>query len=278
MRAATQRGAAVAGLSILLALTLPAAEQGRKNPAERLPDQSIIYCLTAERRGRLVEAAMLLGLSRPGSTPDRLLLRSGTVDVLNWPSSAPDSFRQTCDALRAADSSAAAAPASGLGARSIAPVLISGAAVAILTFILVEWRLVRDRRRATAERLRANGVQFRRSVRTYVSQQLSTVTSRPDAVACLTHHDDLRSEVAKALLDEPRSSTAARALAMLMDTTMLTALTTAKTRSSPEWTTTMRALTDWALHVEVAVERLARAVEKWPRRDLSTGSGTAVGR
>ncbi|MFG1607936.1 hypothetical protein [Actinoplanes sp. NPDC049265] len=266
----------MAGLSFVLALCMPVMERAQGAPTERPSDEMVVYCLIDERRVRLVEAAILLGSARTGSTPERLHLAGGAViDVRSWPVVSPDSFGRACEALRSAEYPPPGSRPQAGAAPSITPVLISGTTGVLLTFMLMEWRLARDRRRATADRLRAGGVRFRRAVGVIVNQRLTAVTVHPDAVACLAHRDDLSSDVAKVLLDEPGSSIGPRVLKMLADATMIDALTTARAQSSAQRQATMRALTDWALSVEVAVEQLARAVEKaFPTR-LRTNGGVA---
>jgi hypothetical protein len=254
-----------------LAVAMPLARLDREAAViGRLPDEMIVYCLAEGRQTRLVQAGTLLGTNRSGSTPQNLVLADGVqISVLTWPGTAPEGFDRTCRALWAADLTATTRiQPSGAGPRPIATGLLSGTAGAVLAFGLMEWRNVRDRRRAMGDRLRAAGAQFRRSVRVYVDQNRAAVTAHPDAVVCLGHRDDLRSEVTKVLFDLPDCASASRILTLLDDTAMIDFLTVARSPSCGDRSTAMGALTEWALRVEVGVEGLARMVERLPRRGV----------
>jgi hypothetical protein len=79
-------------------------------------------------------------------------------------------------------------------------------------------------------------------------------------VPCLEQRDDLRSATAKLLIDLPRCGRATDVLTMLADPAV-DALT-ARPSTPGQRSAALGSLSQWALDVEVAVERLARVVER----------------
>ena len=125
-------------------------------------DVSVVFCLAANHRVALVDAAVALGVAVHGKVPDELKLAStDAIDLTpeDWLKKDPADFVRTCDALIEANASAVSIPGQSEGVASrLAPmvtVLLPVTVGALLTFLVSEWRAARDRAKTRAEALRA---------------------------------------------------------------------------------------------------------------------------
>jgi hypothetical protein len=264
------RLAAVLAMFALIVLAT-AADGGAVTPsrAASVDDRLTVYCLAEGRRAQLIEAAALIQVIRPDSSPDRVVLNDGTaIEIKAWLQRADGGFSRSCRALFEAQHPGAAATSTtgSSGGRQTVAVLVTAVVSALLGYAFAEWRTVRERRLAAADRLRDAALRLRRSVRAY-AQHAAAVTGRPDPAECMEHRDDLRREVVRYLGAGRTYAQAARLLAELDEVTVLASFWPPDAFSRRE---AMGRLVAWSRRIEYSIEILACDVEQMPRPRATT--------
>jgi hypothetical protein len=175
-------------IGLQVALAAPAvAAPGLAAPA--VGDSDIVFCLSADQRPHLVEAAVSLGLARSAGRPDQLDVPArGVLTIDDWSRDRGEDFRRACRALVDASRTLLPAPG-GAGTGPLAAtllvllpvfagVLLTGGVSALGSW----WRNAAARRAAMAAALRSSMGAFSQAVETYLDAWL-TQAGDPTAAA-----------------------------------------------------------------------------------------------
>ncbi|MEU4569352.1 hypothetical protein [Micromonospora sp. NPDC023956] len=162
-----RRTVAVAVAVALVAVVVTAVWAYRRHRADTM-DAAAVWCLTADRRPALVQAARALGRVHPESTVERVRWSGGSGGAERWRSERPADFARTCRALIGAEqrpSGGGSSPWSGF-----TPALL----LAVVSAALAAWfsrrSAVADARRVEAEALRAAARAYRAAVERLVRE------------------------------------------------------------------------------------------------------------
>lgn len=172
-----------AGLVVALAVPAASAAMASDDAPSALPDDRVVFCLSAEHRSGLVDAATALGLVKPGSRPDRIspLRGGGPVDLTAWRVRDSAAFRKACTALVGSAALAQAAPENAGGSGFLTwflPILVGAG----LAWGATEYRSMRDRGQAAANEIRAAAAEFRVTAGAYAASWVqTTVAGAPSA-------------------------------------------------------------------------------------------------
>lgn len=156
--------------------------------AEEEQAAEAVFCLSAERRPQLVEAAVNLGLgTRVDGAPERLGVDGRSWDIEEWRGRQPESFDRACTAL--ADAQALAQPGGGGGDSSalltLLDALLPAAAGAWLTLALTARLDAGGVRRLQAETLRSASLRFRQAAENYLRLRSGLGPGDPPSVDAL---------------------------------------------------------------------------------------------
>ncbi|SCE79803.1 hypothetical protein GA0070618_1010 [Micromonospora echinospora] len=157
-----RRAVAAAVAFALVAVAVTGVWAYRRHRAGTVDDAAAVWCLAADRRPALVQAAHALGVVRPESTAERLDWPGGSGGAERWRGERPADFARTCRALLGAEqrpSGGGSSPWSGF-----TPALL----LAVVSAALAAWFSRRsaaaDARRVEAEALRAAARAYRAAV------------------------------------------------------------------------------------------------------------------
>lgn len=120
--------------------------------SEDTRDARDVFCLQADERDALADAAVALGLARPDSTPERLLVDDGPVTAYEWRGEHNEDFVRACDAL---SSVRGKATATGGGATGFVAPLLTVVLTSALTYATTRRQNRTTRGEADADELRA---------------------------------------------------------------------------------------------------------------------------
>ncbi|MGW0432957.1 hypothetical protein ACWDV4_10490 [Micromonospora sp. NPDC003197] len=162
--------------------------------ADDRADAALVFCLSADQRPHLVEAAVVLGLTHPGSAPDRLTTNGQDRSIEQWRSGHRADFDRACAALIGAqrhETGSSTEQSNGLFALLV-PALLSGA---------VGWFFSAQLATAGARRVQADGL--RTASRAFVDAGEAFLRQQQTAQAGLPPDDETvhtrRVELAAAL-------------------------------------------------------------------------------
>jgi hypothetical protein len=155
----SRRAAAVAVAVVLVVVAIAGTVAYRRHRAGTIDDAATVWCLAADRRPALVQAARALGVVRPESTVEQLRWPGGSGDAERWRGERRADFARTCRALIGAEqrvpSGGGSSPWSGF-----TPSL----ALAVISAVLAAWF---SRRLATAGNRRVEAEELRSAARAY---------------------------------------------------------------------------------------------------------------
>jgi hypothetical protein len=143
-------------LAIALALVVGLSTLGT---SQETRDARDVFCLQPSEQGALADAAVSLGVARPGSTKNEILAGDAGVSVFDWRDQHNDDFVRACDALAAVRGKAAAAGTS-----------VGGVVLSLLTIVLTSaLTFAGTRRQNRSTRGQADAGELRTAVSAYSS-------------------------------------------------------------------------------------------------------------
>jgi hypothetical protein len=206
--------AVVAGGAIPLTLALPAlltALPALADPPAMLSDADIVFCLSADQRAPLADAAVALGLAAPAGRPGELSVNNAPVSVQRWRELRGADFVRACTALVAArEGTAAAAKAAppnedGAGAKllDLLPVALGALLTGVTALVGSWWKDNIGARRGLAADLaaaiRVLGVALER----VIASGEVTADQQPARLAAQQAYTDALSAVRRVLIAYP---------------------------------------------------------------------------
>ncbi|MFI0792936.1 hypothetical protein ACH4OY_09580 [Micromonospora rubida] len=157
------RPAVVATCAVLLVLVVVGLAYWQATAGPKVDDGARIYCLSAEHRAGLAEAAVALDLAEPGPSADRLTWRTGLGDVEQWRAARRADFDRACLGLLAAGRQGGSPGGNSSPWSTVAPSLVLAAASAVLAAWFSGRQATAGVRRAEADSLRTAGREYRRA-------------------------------------------------------------------------------------------------------------------
>jgi hypothetical protein len=158
-------------------------------------DADLVYCLDPGNRAELVRAASALGLARPGTAPDHVIVSGREMTIEEWRSAHGRDFERGCAAL-ATSARPPTTVVQGTGLDSVVGVLLP-----VLAGALLSWLSAEARARSITAQMEADNL--RSAVRAYVNacNALGRAwsgpirASRPDDEPVRRRHDDVDAQL-----------------------------------------------------------------------------------
>ncbi|WP_320065975.1 hypothetical protein [Micromonospora sp. RTGN7] len=157
------RPAALAMCAGLLGLVAGGLAYRQATAGPTVDDGARIYCLSAEHRAGLAEAAVALDLAEPGPSADLLTWRTGLGDVEQWRDDRRADFDRACLGLLAATRQGGSSGGGSSPWSTVAPSLVLAVASAVLAAWFSRRQATTGVRRAEADSLRTAGREYRRA-------------------------------------------------------------------------------------------------------------------
>lgn len=235
---------------------------GTPASADTVEDARLVFCLSRPQREGLADAAVALGLVRPGGAAGRMVVEGTELDAPDWRVRRPADFDRACRALH--DSLRPPGPSLF---STVFP-LLTAVVGAIIGFGATSWRDRVTRGRALADDLRTAMRRFERATTAYITSWIATRSAEP----VLDRRGELLAQLARAKAAH-RPWTELGALEQrLADGPLGTGLTTG-------WTGRDDGLRRKRLTAELALVRdsayrVAHALEQPTRRHRALRTGT----
>lgn len=174
------RRARIAALTVALVLVVGWLVLPAVTTSQETRDARDVFCLQRSERAALADAAVALGLARPGSTRSRILVDDDTsVPLLSWRADRPDDFARTCDALSAVRGKSAAGTRGTVD--TVVLPLLTVVLTSALTYVATRRQNRTTRGQAEAGELRAAVTAYNNAANQFLDSRVTFPADRPTA-------------------------------------------------------------------------------------------------
>jgi hypothetical protein len=172
-----------------------------------------VYCLSADQRPRLKDAAVTLGLAQPDRVADQLIVAGRRLSLADWRTQRPSDFNRTCTALMAQRSPTASSASWATGLIATINVLVG----ALIGFWTARWRDIGLRSEQQGRMLYQAGVAFDAAARAYLRERQKTGPNMPSDMAVHDRRAELAAELRRVQALRPQWTIPKQLLSVLND-------------------------------------------------------------